>query len=77
MIFPLFRTNLRQKEFPIVTYHFFLAKLVVFFTFTFLYIDCFLSFNDSKIGDHIEIIYDIEVEIKDIKYTIKYASYVA
>jgi hypothetical protein len=43
-------------------------KLVRSFNFTFHYIDDVLSLNNSKIGDFFDLIYPIELEIKDTTY---------
>ena len=43
-------------------------KLVRSFNFTFRYIDDFLSLNNSRFGDSFDLIYLIELEIKDTTY---------
>ena len=43
-------------------------KVVRSFNFTFRYIDDVLSLNNSKIGDFFDLIYPIELEIKDTTY---------
>jgi len=43
-------------------------KLVRSFNFTFRYIDDVLSLNNSRFGDFFDLIYPIELEIKDTTY---------
>ena len=43
-------------------------KLVRSFNFTFRYIDDVFSLNNSKLGDFFDLIYLIELEIKDTTY---------
>ena len=43
-------------------------KLVRSFNFTFRYIDDVLSINNSRFGDFFDLIYPIELEIKDTTY---------
>jgi hypothetical protein len=43
-------------------------KLVISFNFTFRYIDDVLSLNNSRFGDSFDLIYLIELEIKDTTY---------
>ena len=43
-------------------------KLVRSFNFTFRYIDDILSLNNSRFGDSFDLIYPIELEIKDTTY---------
>ena len=43
-------------------------KLVRSFIFTFRYIDDVLSLNNSRFGDFFDLIYPIELEIKDTTY---------
>ena len=43
-------------------------KLVIFFNFTFRYIDDVLSLNNSRFGDFFDLIYPIELEVKDTTY---------
>ena len=43
-------------------------KLVRSFNFTFRYIDDVLSLNNSRFGDSFDLIYLIELEIKDTTY---------
>jgi hypothetical protein len=43
-------------------------KLVRSFNFTFRYIDDVLSLNNSRFGDFFDLIYHIELEIKDTTY---------
>ena len=50
-------------------------KLVRSFNFTFRYIDDVLSLNNSRLGDFVDRIYTIELEIKDITDTNRSASY--
>ena len=50
-------------------------KLARSFNFPFRYIDDVLSLNNSRLGDFVDLIYPIELEIKDIKDTDKSASY--
>ena len=45
------------------------------FNFTLRYIDDLLSLNNSKLGDFVDCIYPIELDIKDFTYTAKPASY--
>ena len=42
----------------------------------FRYIDDALSLNHSRIGDFVDRIYPIELEINDTQYTDRYASYI-
>ena len=51
-------------------------KLARSFNFTFRYIDDALSLNNSRFGDFVDHIYHIELEIKNITYTYRYASYI-
>jgi hypothetical protein len=51
-------------------------KLAQSFNFTFRYIDDVLSLNNSKLGDFVDCIYPIELEIKDTIDTDRSASYV-
>jgi hypothetical protein len=51
-------------------------KLAQSFNFTFRYIDDVLSLNHSKLGDFVDCIYPIELEIKDTIDTDRSASYV-
>ena len=44
-------------------------KLARTFNFTFRYIDDVLSLNNSKRGDFVDLIYPIELKIKDNTYT--------
>ena len=41
----------------------------------FRYIDDVLSLNNSKFGDYVELIYPVELEIKDTTDTVKSVSY--
>ena len=50
-------------------------KLARSFNFTFRYIDDVLSLNNSRLGDFVDHIYSIELEIKDATYTNRSASY--
>jgi len=50
-------------------------KLSRSLNFTFQYIDDVLSLNNSRLGDFVDRIYPIELEIKDTRYTDKSASY--
>ena len=50
-------------------------KLAQSFNFTFRYIDDVLSLNNSKFGDLRDLIYPVELEIKDTTDTLKSASY--
>ena len=50
-------------------------KLAISFNSTFHYIDDVISLNNSKFGDYVELIYPIELEIKDTTDTVKSASY--
>ena len=50
-------------------------KLAQSFGFTFRYIDDVLSLNNSKFGDYVDLIYPIELEIKDSTETERSASY--
>ena len=50
-------------------------KLTISLNFTFRYKDDVLSLNNSKFGDYVERIYPNELEIWDIIYTVKSASY--
>ena len=50
-------------------------KLARSFNFTFRYIDHVLSLNNYRFGDFVDRIYPIELEIKDITYTDRSASY--
>ena len=50
-------------------------KLAQYFSFTFRYIDDVLSLNNSKFGDYVDLIYPIELEIKDTTETERSASY--
>jgi hypothetical protein len=50
-------------------------KLAQSFGFTFRYIDDVLSLNNSKFGDYVDLIYPIELEIKDTTETERSASY--
>ena len=43
--------------------------------FTFRYIDDVLSLNNSRLGEFVDRMYPIEVEIKDITYTDRSAAY--
>ena len=45
------------------------------FCFTYRYIDDVLSINNSKFGDYINIIYPVELEIKDTTDAVHHASY--
>ena len=45
------------------------------FCFTFRYIDDVFSLNNSKFGDYVDLIYPIELEIKDTSETERYAFY--
>ena len=45
------------------------------FGFTFRYIDDILSLNNSKFGDYVDLIYPIELEIKDTTEKERSASY--
>ncbi|XP_071145344.1 uncharacterized protein [Mytilus edulis] len=56
---------LRKKE----------EKLAISFNSTFRYIDDVLSLNNSKVGDYVERIYPIGIQIKDTTDTVKSASY--
>jgi hypothetical protein len=49
-------------------------KLARSFKFTFCYIDDVLSLNNTRFGDFVDRIYPIELEIKDITDTDRYAS---
>ena len=49
-------------------------KLVLSFNFTFCY-DYFLSLNNSKLGDFVDRLYPIELEIKDTTNTARFASF--
>ena len=42
---------------------------------TFRYIDDVISLNNSGLGDFVDRIYPIELEVKDITYTDRYVSY--
>ena len=44
-------------------------KLAQSFGFTFRFIDDVLSLNNSKFGDYVDLIYPIELEIKDTTET--------
>ena len=46
-------------------------KLARSFNFTLLYIDDVLSLNNSKVGDFVDHIYPIELEIKNTTDTLK------
>ena len=50
-------------------------KLARSFNFTFRYIDDVFSLNNSRLGDFVDRIYPIELEIKDITDTDRSASY--
>jgi hypothetical protein len=50
-------------------------KLARSFNFTFRYIDDVLSLNNSRFGDFVDRIYQIELEIKDTTDTDRAASY--
>ena len=50
-------------------------KLARIFNFTFCYIDNVLSLNNYGFGDFVDLIYHIELEIKDTTYTDRSASY--
>jgi hypothetical protein len=50
-------------------------KLARSFNFKFRYIDDVLSLNNSRLGDFVDRIYPIELEIKDTTDTDRYASY--
>ena len=50
-------------------------KLARSFNFTFRYIDDVLSLNNSRLGDFVDRIYPIELEIKDTTDTDRSASY--
>ena len=50
-------------------------RLTRSFNFTFRYIYYFLSLNDSKLGDFVDRIDSIELEVKDTTYTARTASY--
>ena len=50
-------------------------KLARSFNFTFRYIDDVLSLNNSRLGDFVDRIYPIELEIKDTTNTDRSASY--
>ena len=50
-------------------------KLARSFNFTFRYTDDVLSLNNSRFGDFVDLIYHIELEIKDTTDTDRYASY--
>jgi hypothetical protein len=50
-------------------------KLARFFNFTFRYIDGVLSLNNSRFGDFVDLIYPIELAIKDTTDTDRSASY--
>jgi hypothetical protein len=50
-------------------------KLTRSFNFTFRYIDDVLSLNNSRLGDFVDRIYPIELEIKDTTDTARSASY--
>jgi hypothetical protein len=50
-------------------------KLARSFNFTFRYIDAVLSLNNSRIGDFVDRIYPIELEIEDTTNTDRSASY--
>ena len=51
-------------------------KLVRPIHFMFRYIDDVLSVNNSKFGDFVDLIYPIELEIKDSTYIDRSASYI-
>ena len=51
------------------------TKLVRSFNFTFRYIDDVLSLNNSRVGDVVDRIYSIGLEMNDTTYTDMYASY--
>ena len=51
-------------------------KIARSFNFTFRYIDNVLSLNNSRFGDFVDRIYQIELEVKDITYTDRAASYI-
>ena len=51
------------------------GKLAQSFNFTFRYIDDVLSLNNSRLGDFVDRIYPIELEIKDTTDTDRSASY--
>jgi hypothetical protein len=42
----------------------------------FRYIDDVLSINNSRLGDFVDCIYPVELEIKDTTYTDRSASYI-
>ena len=50
-------------------------KLACYFNFTFCYIDDIVSLNNSRLGDFVDSIYLIELEIKDTTDTDRLASY--
>src|SRR5210317_1584118 len=50
-------------------------KLAQSFGFTFRYIDDILSLNNSKFADYVDLIYPIELEIKDTTATVRSFSY--
>jgi hypothetical protein len=50
-------------------------KLAQSFNFSFHYIDDVLSLNNSRLGDFVDRIYIVELEIKDTTDTDRYASY--
>ena len=50
-------------------------KLAISSNFAFRYIDDVLSLNNSKFGDYVESIYQIELDIKDTTDTVKSVSY--
>ena len=50
-------------------------KLALSFNFTFRYIDDVLLLNNSRLGDFVDRIYPIELEIKDTTDTDRSASY--
>jgi hypothetical protein len=50
-------------------------KLARSFNFTCPYIDDILSLNNSRLGDFVVRVHPIELEIKDITYTDRSASY--
>ena len=50
-------------------------KLAQSFNLTFRYIDDVLSLNNFRLGDFVDIIYPIKLEIKDTTDTDRFASY--
>jgi hypothetical protein len=53
----------------------FIQGLARSFDFTFRYVDDVLSLNNSRLGDFVDCIYPIELEIKDITDTDRSVSY--